>query len=167
MYINDGTYKDVQILKPATVQWMKEKYGVAPLKNGYQISNANFIYTSGDKYGIDNDVLGHGGKEVGVATKAFFNPATNVGVIAFTNMGVDPNVLDPIIKRLFEDLPADGGRKLTTSGVGGSILDKQQLVDEQATLRYVQSQQFEKDGNCESCLKIPVCKKKNGDLHSP
>ena len=87
MYINDGTYKDAQLLKPASVQWMKKKYGAPSSEKGYQISNANFIYVPGDNFGIENEVLGHGGLEVGVATMAFFNPATNIGVIVFTNTG--------------------------------------------------------------------------------
>jgi len=87
-FINDGTYQGVQLLKPATVAYMKEKYKspCSPLPCGGAMPQGNAFFYYDEKDLVQGrSMIGHNGGEMGIATEAFYNVKTNVGFVVLSN----------------------------------------------------------------------------------
>ena len=91
--INDGTYGNQQILKPASVAAMEEPpFPGATNGNAYGLG----MFIAGD------DLRAHGGDDTGAATDMAYNRKTKKGVIVLTNITRRPNN-DVIYQRMLEE----------------------------------------------------------------
>lgn len=125
MFVNGGTYKGTQILKPETVANMKTRSGKGD--ECEESTNGIWLFQKGTMDGYLNDwILGHDGDDVGTATQVGFNPVTGVGFVFLTNANGDGNAgygpaLKNILGRLMskfdtEHTPSTGG---SCAGGGG------------------------------------------------
>lgn len=87
--ILNGTFEEVEILSEQSAQAMKQ------LQFGSESQCLSFYYELIN----DEEYLGHSGGEKGVTAEMYFNPTTNVGVLAFSNEEDAP--LDNIVSLLF------------------------------------------------------------------
>ncbi|MCK5459086.1 MAG: beta-lactamase family protein, partial [Thermoplasmatales archaeon] len=86
-HMNDGVYDNTQILSPESVEEMHTIQ--------YQSNTYNFQYGLGFQIWISSSdtIIGHTGGLFGVATKMAFSESENVGIIMFTNKGLE-NLID-------------------------------------------------------------------------
>lgn len=88
MFINNGTYNNIQILKPesvheiSTVQYPNLAGGSAGLV---------YTYFKAAGFPFDENYLGHNGALAGYSTWMLFNPQTGVGVCLFSNGDIASN----------------------------------------------------------------------------
>lgn len=91
MISNFGSYKGVQLLKKETVEWMRLRpTGIKagdsePNRAGKEYpSNALFLWEKNLMSGYEW-VYGHDGGDVGIATEAWMNESSGVGVVVLMN----------------------------------------------------------------------------------
>jgi CubicO group peptidase (beta-lactamase class C family) len=85
--MNDGVYKTSQILTSASIEEMHTIQ--------YQSNTYDFQYGLGFQIWISSSdtIIGHTGGLFGVATKMVFSESENIGIIIFTNKGIE-NFID-------------------------------------------------------------------------
>lgn len=82
MFVNDGTYNDVQILEEETVELMKEVHFEYEEDEEQNQVGLTWYYQNDD----DDRALGHDGAEEGVTTSMFYYEEDEVGVILLCNL---------------------------------------------------------------------------------
>ena len=110
-HMNGGSFNDVQLLQPETVEIMQTPHAEIP--PGY------FYPESGHHYGLGfifdeiggHELVGHHGRVCGGTTLAFFRPEDNVGIILLANGesyrdGARWTAWQAIAERLFEEFNA-------------------------------------------------------------
>ncbi len=110
-HMNGGSYNDVQLLQPKTVEIMQTHHAEIP--PGYFYPASIHAYGLGfmfDEFG-GHEVVGHGGVLPGCTTLMFFRPKDKVGIIVLANG--EPflyetrwTAWEAIAERLFEEFNA-------------------------------------------------------------